>query len=91
MTDHAGLYSEYVPTLTERVLRWLGFHGAYQSRPEPLGEFPSYMVTEIRVHATFGDRMRFLITGRMDLETVHQTDKDVERIRSQTAIGFPAR
>ena len=88
MSDAAeGYYSEYVAPLSERVARRLGFRRAYQERPEETAEFPSYMVSNIRIGVSILDRLRLLISGKMEVEIVTQTDVEVHHAKSQSNVG----
>lgn len=92
MTDDMHAFgAEYVPTWGERVSRGLGFRGAYQQRPDETEEFPSYMVTSVRIGLSLLDRLRILLTGKIDVETVSQTDVEVRRVKSQSSVGVPWR
>lgn len=89
--DAHAFTQQYVPTLRERVARWFGFRSAYQPRPEETDEFPSYMVTNVRIHVSALDRIRILLAGQIDVEVVSQTDVEVSHVRSLSTIGVPWR
>lgn len=90
-TDTNAFYSEYRPTVGERIVKWLGFRHAYQPRPDETEEFPSYICTVTRINISFLDRMRILISGKVHVETISQTDVEVRAARSQSSTGVPWR
>lgn len=83
-TDATGFYEEYRAPWHERIWRWFGYRHAYQPRPEETAEFPSYMVTVTRVHLSILDRLRLLVSGRLDVEAVTQTDVEVRHCKTQS-------
>lgn len=88
MTDTDCAFGQaYVPTRSERFWRALGFRSAYQERPEETAEFPSYMVTDIRINVSLLDRLRILLSGKIHIESVHATDVAVHHAKTQTAVG----
>ena len=85
--DTNAFASEYVAPFDERFWRWLGFHCAHQERPEETAEFPSYIVTDVHIGVSLLDRLRLLISGKLEVEVVTQTSVEVPHARSKSAVA----
>ena len=73
MTDSAQ-YATYVPTLSERLWRKLGFHYHLGDEPEGADGLTGWMCNESYLQFGFLHRLRFLLTGRLKVRTVYHFD-----------------
>jgi len=74
------------PTLLERLWRRL-FPARYREIPEDLEGFaPSYMITEVRIHLGWVDRLRILVSGNLRVETTTKTDVIITKMASQSTV-----
>lgn len=63
-------YVTYTPTRSERFWRALGFRYHLGEEPEGIDQLKGWMCTEMRMHLSFADRVRLLLTGRIHLRLV---------------------
>ncbi len=73
----------HVPTLRERVARWLGFRYHLGEEPDGVAAMPGWMCTESRMHFSIPDRLRLLISGRLHLRLVQYTSARVEGTKNR--------
>lgn len=86
MTANA-FYSE--PPLAFKVWRKLGFRRAWSLRPEPRDGFAEgWIVVQSETRFSFVDRLRILVSGRVSVEHVVQTDVAVLRSHTETDVGI---
>lgn len=64
----------YVPTFAERVWRKLGYRYHLGEEPEGADTLPGWMCHGVRLHFGFADRLRLLVTGRLHVKSIIQTD-----------------
>lgn len=77
MTDGQACYVEYKPTLGERFWRKLGFrhhHGDDVAEDDPKVIWQGWMQTRSRMHFDLRDRLRLLLTGRLELQFTYHLD-----------------
>lgn len=75
---------EYVPTRTERFWRWLGFRYHLYELPET--DMPGWMMTKTAIQFDWADRLRLLLTGRINIDIRQATDVKVSTCAS--AVSF---
>lgn len=79
--ENGAMY--HLPTMRERVFRWLGFRYHLGSEPEGIDAMPGWMCTESRMHFSLADRLRLLISGRLHLRLVQHTSVQVESAKNR--------
>lgn len=85
MTDHCYVAID-APTPLQRLWRRL-FPARHREIPENLEGFaPSYMVTDVRIHLDWADRLRVLASGNLRVETTTKTDVIVNKMVSQSTV-----
>ena len=62
------------PSLRERAFRKLGFHYHLGEDPEGADALPGWMKTDIRLHFSWADRLRLLLTGRLFVASIVHFD-----------------
>lgn len=69
-------YMEYQPTRLERFWRFFGFRCRVPEETEEMEKLPGWMMSNVHIRPTFGDRLRFLICGsalvRLKTHTEHE-------------------
>lgn len=74
MTEDAqAFYVEYKPTLAERLWRKLGFRH-HHGDDEPNEPWLGWMQNRSRMHFGWSDRLRLLVSGRLELQHTFHTD-----------------
>ena len=89
ITSATAGYSVAKRSLADRVWSWLGFRHARVERPdEPTEGFvEGAVITKTVVWFSWGDRLRVLLGGRVEVETAMETDVVVRRTRSVSGVG----
>lgn len=80
-------FQEFRPSLGYRVLRALGFKLPYVPRPPETEEFPSFICTTTHVNLSFLDRLRLLVSGRLEVESVVRTSVEVPHAVTKSEVG----
>lgn len=73
MTDGQAFYAEYKPTLMERFWRKIGFRH-HHGEDEPNEPWAGWMQTRSGVQFDIWDRLRLLLTGRLELTYTYHLD-----------------
>ena len=68
----------HVPTWRERAMRRLGFRYHMGETPEGADDMPGWMCTESRMHFSFTDRLRLLVSGRLHIRLVQHMTQQVD-------------
>lgn len=55
-------------------------------RPEIEGDTRTYLTTEVRIHADWRDRLRFLVSGRVVVQVRTYTDVEVQEAASASTF-----
>lgn len=63
-------YVTYQPSLIERAWRGLGFRYHLGEDPEDIDQLKGWMCTETQMRFSFADRVRLLLSGRLNLRLV---------------------
>jgi hypothetical protein len=85
MTDYAFVAADQRPWLQRLVERL--FPGKWNEPPEDLEGFaPSYMVTEVVAVLDWKDRLRVLVSGKLNVSTQTKTDVVVNKMDSKSAV-----
>ena len=90
MENYAAIH---IPTLRERIWRKLGFRYHLGDEPEGVDALTGWMRTDIRLHFSFADRLRLLISGRLFVASIVHTDTPVPSIcksRVDYRIEYPS-
>lgn len=66
--------SIHVPTFRERFWRTLGFRYHLGEEPQGAETLTGWMRTDIRLHFSFADRLRLLVSGRLFVASIVHTD-----------------
>ncbi len=66
------------PSLYTRAIRLLGFRFRHFDMSEHGEKMPGWMMTEVRVDFSFGDRVRLLFSGRLLLRIEQRTNIQVD-------------
>lgn len=67
------------PSLLERIWRWFGYRSVRVDLPDGIGEkYPGWMMTETRMNFSVADRIRLLISGRLQLTLRQATSQQVD-------------
>jgi hypothetical protein len=75
MTDAPqNLSMEYIPTLSERFWRKLGYRFHLGDEPEGVDTLPGWTCTEIGLNFGMADRLRLMLTGKLRLRSILMTD-----------------
>ena len=81
MTDMATC-QEYRPTPSQRFWRFLGFRAAYTPLPDdPMWEASSF-ATDTYIHLDWRDRLRALISGKLNVASRIKTDVVVNKAQT---------
>lgn len=64
---------EHRPSWRARAWRRLGFRYHLGEDPKDADSLPGWMCTETRMHFSFGDRLRLLLTGKLHIRIVQHT------------------
>ena len=83
-----GHYVTYTPSMAERFWRWAGFRHVHADLPPEADSMPGWMVTENKLHFSFGDRLRLLVGGKLKLRTITATSVQVDTAISATSLTF---
>jgi len=78
----------YKPTLVERFWRWAGYRYHLQELPEDSNNMPGWAMTHIRVNFSLADRLRLLISGRVQFDVRQAMSAEVESVISATSISI---
>ena len=79
MNENMNLCQMYKPSRVERFWRKAGFTTAHAELPEGIeATHPGWMMTNTRMHFSFGDRLRLLLTGRLHLTLRQATSQEVD-------------
>lgn len=73
------------PTWRRRIWRKLGFvyHLGADPTPEEIADRPGWMTTESSFRFGWCDRLRLLLTGRLNIKLVQHTEVQVEGTRNR--------
>lgn len=77
---HGAYYSVYKPTLLERFWRALGYRYYHADDPPDIETLTGWMKTDIRIHFSFTDRLRLLLTGNLFVASVTHMDAPSPKI-----------
>lgn len=95
MADFAMFSS---PSLRQRLAWRLGFDRRHNgmdlidwSNAETPGFSPGSLCTDVNVHLDFGDRMRLLLTGWLEVEVRTKTDGLVNKAKSLSGVRILSR
>ncbi len=79
---------EYRPTFMQRTWRRLGWRYHLVDLPDTpeVERMPGWAMTHVRLQFSIGDRLRFLLTGRVRLDIRQKLSADVADIVSATSI-----
>lgn len=81
----------YVPTFGDKAARFLGFwHHLGQEPPRHEELTQGWARTETRLRFDLGDRIRLLITGKVNLSHTHYTDGRFDTMQTRMDMRFPA-
>jgi hypothetical protein len=72
-----------LPTFRERAARWLGFRYHLGADPEGIDALQGWMCTDSRLHFSWSDRLRLLVSGRLHLRLVQYTAVQVEGTKNR--------
>lgn len=78
------------PTLLERIARRLGFTFRMGDEPEGVDDYPGWARTELRIGLSFLDRLRLLVSGRLDISMTHYADVRFNEMKNRTDLRLPA-
>ncbi len=82
-----GYGMAYKLTLRERFFRALGFRYHLVNLPDDIETtMPGWMMTSCRMHFDFRDRLRLLLTGKLNLEIRQATSQQVDEAISATSF-----
>lgn len=73
----------HVPTLGERMWRWLGYRYHLGAEPENVDGLTGWMKTETRMCFGWADRIRLLVSGRLHMSLVQHTTVQVEGTKNR--------
>jgi hypothetical protein len=76
--ETSGFYMEYVPNRRERFWRAMGYRSKHPDLPEEAEKLPGWIATDIRVHISFMDRLRLLVSGKAMVRVRTATDAPVK-------------
>lgn len=75
----SGGYIKYTPSRMERVWRRLGFRPVRKDLPDGIEKtHPGWMITTTRFRFSALDRIRLLVSGRLEINVRQATTKQVE-------------
>lgn len=80
----------YRPTLAERFARLLGFKYRQGEEPSDIDALPGWAQTRIGLRFTVLDRVRLLVTGRLDLTVTHYANRQIDTQKNRIDLRFPA-
>lgn len=89
-TEPMNLAMKHRPTTLERLARRLGFKFHLGEEPEGVDAWPGWARSEIRFKFPFLDRLRMLVSGRLDVSVTHYADVRFDEMRIRTDLRFPA-
>lgn len=78
------------PTLAMRVARALGYRFHLGEEPADIEGLPGLAKSEIRLRLSFLDRIRLLVTGKLDISLTHYADQQMTTQRNRVDLRFPA-
>lgn len=64
----------YVPTLREKLFRWLGYRYHLGEEPEGTEALEGWMRTDMRIHFDWRDRVLLLLTGKLSISSIASFD-----------------
>jgi len=92
MSEHieAG-YQIYVPTFGDKLRRFLGYRMHHGEEPPQLdpAKHVGWMKTGASFSFNFSDRLRLLLTGRLDVEITQHTTQQVDE--SVNSVSYAIR
>ena len=65
---------EYKPSLIERLRRKVGYRYHHGETPEGADALEGWMRTDMKLHFTWADRLRLLVSGRLHVSSIVHTD-----------------
>lgn len=75
MTDTSQNFAAiYVPTLRERIFRKIGYRYHLGEEPDGADALGGWMRTDMRLHFSWRDRLRLLLTGRLFIACIVSID-----------------
>lgn len=80
-------YQVYVPPLSHRILRSLGFRGPGPVETPDLPAWKGWVAIETKICFTLGDRIRILFGGNVQLSQRLLAAEEVTDTKTFTAIG----
>jgi hypothetical protein len=87
LTDGACYFR---PTLAQRVARLLGFKFHLGEEPSGIDALPGWAQTKINLHISFADRVRLLVSGRLDLTVTQYANQQIDLQKNRVDLRFPA-
>lgn len=87
LTDGAFYFR---PTLAQRVARFLGFKFHLGEEPSDTEALPGWAQSKINLHISLADRVRLLVSGRLDLTVTHYANRQVDTQKNRVDLRFPA-
>lgn len=88
MTENAFAL-EHRPTWRERLAKRLGFRFMLGDEPVGTDGWEGWARTNLRMHFSIADRVRILISGRLNANLTHYTDKRFDEMRTRTDLHIP--
>lgn len=78
------------PTFGQRLARRLGFRYVLAELPPEAEAMPGWMMTSVDVSLSLTDRLRLLVSGRLELDMRQATDALVDKCITATSFSIPA-
>jgi hypothetical protein len=78
------------PTLAQRIARFLGFKVHLGDEPSGVDALPGWAQSKIDLRISFMDRVRLLVTGRLDLTVTHYANRQIDTQKNRVDLRFPA-
>ncbi len=78
------------PTFGQRTARALGFRYHMRELPPEAEGMPGWMMTRVDVSLNLGDRLRILVSGRVEFDLRQATDGPVDTCLTATSFRIPA-
>ncbi len=81
-----GFCMVYTPNRRERFWRAMGYHSRHPDLPEEAEKLSGWVATDIRVHVSFWDRIRLLVSGKAMVRVRTATDAHVDHAISASTF-----
>lgn len=85
---NTGWYAR--PTAAQRIARALGFRFLLGEDPAGVEQLPGWAKSEVRLRLTFLDRVRVLLSGKIDISLTHYADQQITTQKNRVDLRFPA-